>query len=172
MTQDKQEPFDFNSMFDRLKTMVWKNCTECGQETHNLPEADLCLECRYNQEHPEESDMYWTWSKGGHAHLGDRCPLAQWRTPARRWGSGHGAPEGWLHLRREDPRGGGTALPLQRQGAAALHDRVRRTKTKSIRARRRNAGNHHQGVRHSRLHQHLRCGGRRRPAENLRALRD
>ena len=52
MTQDKQEPFDFNSMFDRLKTMVWKNCTECGQETHNLPEADLCLECRYNQEHP------------------------------------------------------------------------------------------------------------------------
>ena len=65
MTQDEQEPFDFNNMFDRLKSMVWKNCTECGQEFHGLPEADLCLECRYNQEHPEESDMYWTWNKGG-----------------------------------------------------------------------------------------------------------
>ena len=81
MTQDEQEPFDFNSMFDRLNSMVWKNCTECGQETHNLPEADLCLECQYNQEHPEESDMYWTWSKGGRptwgivAHWPDGEPL-------------------------------------------------------------------------------------------------
>ena len=27
MTQDKQKPFDFKSMFDRLKTMIWKNST-------------------------------------------------------------------------------------------------------------------------------------------------
>ena len=70
MTQDEQEPFDFNNMFDRLKSMVWKNCTECGQEFHDPPEADLCLECQYNQEHPEESDMYWTWSKGGRSTWG------------------------------------------------------------------------------------------------------
>ena len=70
MTQDKQEPFDFNSMFDQLNSMVWKNCTKCERDFHALPETDLCLECRYNREHPEESDMYWTWSKGGHATWG------------------------------------------------------------------------------------------------------
>ena len=65
MTQDEQEPFDFDSMFDRLESMIKKPCGECGREFEGIPEDDICLECQYKQEHPEESDMYWTWSKGG-----------------------------------------------------------------------------------------------------------
>ena len=46
MTQDEQEVFDLISMCNRLNSMVWKNCTECGHETYIPPEDDLCVECQ------------------------------------------------------------------------------------------------------------------------------
>ena len=65
MTEEKPEAFDFDNMFKKLNSMSKKQCNECGQVFRGLPETDLCLECRYKQDHPEESDMYWTWRKGG-----------------------------------------------------------------------------------------------------------
>ena len=61
----QDEPFDFNSMFDRLNSMTDKICGECGQQFRGLPETDICLECSYKRDHPEARDKYWTWSRAG-----------------------------------------------------------------------------------------------------------
>ena len=81
MTEEKPEAFDFDNVFDRLKSMTNKPCGECGQEFRGLEEQELCTECSYKRDHPEEQDMHWTWSRAGRgrwrivAHWPDKEPL-------------------------------------------------------------------------------------------------
>ena len=152
MTQDEQEVFDLISMCNRLNSMVWKNCTECGHETYIPPEDDLCVECQYNQEHPDESDMHWMWSKEerptwgivAHWPAGEPLPNAGEQVTVHRKDSSTSVVKiKQVAVPRKDSS---TLIPKiqgvkglrylsQGQGAVAMPDRARRTKTKSIRAR-------------------------------------
>ena len=68
MTQNEQdflnqdpEPFDWN----RLNSMVKKDCTQCGNEFRGLPENELCIDCEFKRKNPELNDGYWTWKRAG-----------------------------------------------------------------------------------------------------------
>ena len=55
------EPFDW----ERLNSMVRKECSQCGREFRGLPENDTCVDCEFQRKNPDLNDGYWTWSRGG-----------------------------------------------------------------------------------------------------------
>ena len=51
--------------FSKMKQRETRDCPECGQEFDTIGDRVLCLECQYNQDHPEMAPKYWTWTKNG-----------------------------------------------------------------------------------------------------------
>jgi hypothetical protein len=45
--------------------MVRKECSQCGNGFHGLPENDTCVDCEFRRKNPDLNDGCWTWSRGG-----------------------------------------------------------------------------------------------------------
>ena len=81
MTEENAGGFD--KILKALNSMTRKPCNECGQAFRGLEEQELCTECSYKRDHPEDRDMYWTWSRAGRGSWGiaacwpDREPMPE-----------------------------------------------------------------------------------------------
>ena len=54
-------PFDFSQLTARRYQI--KHCTQCQQEFTTRNDNDLCEECQFYHDNPEQAPKYFTWHK-------------------------------------------------------------------------------------------------------------